>query len=200
MAVVEIAKMGHPRLNDVATPVADPTAPEVAAVARDLRDTLEEIGAGAIAAPQILADMRVVVYRLSARFLADPSAASGEWTTMVNPILTPLTHDTVMGWERCLSIPGLHGKVPRVPKLRVAYVTLEGEPVEHEAEGPIAAVLQHECDHLDGILYPMRMPDLSLLEFDSAPGHLTRDVANGQDVWPVLRELAEAWKASGEGS
>jgi peptide deformylase len=158
-----------------------------------MRDTLEDIGAGAIAAPQILADMRVVVYRLSARFLADPSAASGAWTTMVNPVLTPLTHDTVMGWERCLSIPGLHGQVPRAPKLRCSYQTLDGETIVHEAEGPLAVLLQHECDHLDGVLYPMRMTDLSQLEFDAEPGQLARDLAAGAEAWPVLHQLVDDW-------
>jgi peptide deformylase len=194
MAVRAIAKMGHPILYGVADPVADPTDVKIAAVARDMRDTLVDIGASAIAAPQIHENMRVVVYRLSGRLLSDPALIKEDaWTVMVNPVLMPLVGNTQMGWERCLSIPGLHGKVPRCPKLRVAYVTPEGESVEHEAEGPIAAMLQHECDHLDGILYPMRMPDLSLLEFDTTPGHLAKDVDRGEDVWPVLRELAEAW-------
>jgi peptide deformylase len=187
--------MGHPDLYRIAEPVADPSAADVAALARDMADTLDHIGAAAIAAPQVGDGRRVVVYRLSKRFISDPGAiVSDEWIVMVNPVLTPTTDDTVMAWERCLSIPGLHGKVPRFPALGVSYTTLDGTSVEHEATGVVAAILSHECDHLDGVLYPMRMTDLSLLEFDATPGHLAEDVDRGEKVWPVLRKLVTAWR------
>ena len=194
MAVAQIHTMGHPILNRVADPVPDPRDPAVARIAQDMQDTLDDIGAAAIAAPQIGQPIRLVVYRLSPRFIADPAAiTSNDWIVMVNPILTPQSERMVAGWERCLSIPGLHGKVPRHADLHLAYETLQGEPIEQTVEGVVAAMMQHECDHLDGVLYPMRMTDLSCLEFDASPGHLAEDVEAGAVVWPVLRQLAEAW-------
>jgi peptide deformylase len=187
--------MGHPALHRRSEPVADPTAADITALARDMQDTLDDNGAAAIAAPQVGDARRVVVYRLSPRFISDPRAiVSEDWIVMVNPVLTAKSDDTVMAWERCLSIPGLHGKVPRCPGIDVSYETLDGASVEHEAIGPVAAMLQHECDHLDGILYPMRMTDLSLFEFDASPGHLAEDVDKGADVWPVLEGLVAAWR------
>jgi peptide deformylase len=97
------------------------------------------------------------------------------------------------GWERCLSIPGLHGKVPRHQRVRVTYQTLSGEDVSNDGKGVYAVLLQHECDHLDGVRYPMRMTELSTLEFDAEPGHLAADIANGEAVWPSLRQLVEDW-------
>jgi peptide deformylase len=197
MAVRTIFTMGHPALYRTARRVADPTAADVAAVARDMQDTLDDNGAAAIAAPQVGDARRIVVYRLSRRVISDPSAiVSEDWIVMVNPVLTPKTDDTVMAWERCLSIPGLHGKVPRCPAIHVSYTSLDGTCVEHEVDGPVAAMLQHECDHLDGVLYPMRMTDLSLFEFDVTPGRLAEDVDRGLDVWPVLEELVEAWRGN----
>ncbi len=198
MAVRKIARMGHPVLYVVAESVADPTDPEIARLAGDMRETLEDIAAAGLAAPQVFESKRIVVYRLTSRLVAaDAPLEPGAWTVMVNPVLTPLADATAMGWERCLSIPGLHGKVPRWPKIHVAYQTLDGGRVEHEAEGVHAVLLQHECDHLDGILYPMRMPDLSLLEFDSDPGRLAEDVDREPDMWPLFRKMVEDWPARG---
>lgn len=194
MAIRKIARMGNPVLSKIAEPVADPTDPEIARLAGDMQDTLVDIGGSGIAAPQVFDSRRVVVYRLSSRLLGDdPAAAEDNWTVMVNPVVTPLTDETTMGWERCLSIPGLHGKVLRPQKVGISYQTLAGETVEHEAEGAHAVLLQHECDHLDGVLYPMQMTDLSLLEFDAEPGHLAADLAAGAEIWPVLQRLVENW-------
>ncbi len=193
MAILKIARMGHPVLYEPAEPVADPTAPEIARLAADMRETLEDIGGSGLAAPQVFVAKRVVVYRPTRNLVADHALASEGWTVMVNPVLRPRTEEIVMGWERCLSIPGLHGKVPRYPAVQLSYQGLDGGVREFEAEGAVAAVLQHECDHLDGILYPMRMPDLSLLEFDNAPGRLAADVAEGGEVWPLFERLVEAW-------
>ncbi|NJN39979.1 MAG: hypothetical protein HC807_02695 [Gammaproteobacteria bacterium] len=90
---------------------------------------------------------------------------------MVNPVITPATGDKTPVWERCLSIPGLHGKVPRHSRIAISYQTLEGETVSHDAHSSWAALLQHECDHLDGIVYPMRMTDLALLAYNDEPGN-----------------------------
>ena len=194
MAIRKIAKMGNPVLHQVAAPVDDPTDPEVARLAADMQDTLEDIGGSGIAAPQIYVAKRVVVFRLARMLIAEDSPIElRPWTVMVNPVLTPLTEETVMGWERCLSLPGLHGKVPRHPQIRIAYRTLDGGQVEYQAEAAFATLLQHECDHLDGILYPMRMPDLSLLAFNDEPGQLAKEIDQSADVWPLFRKMVDDW-------
>jgi peptide deformylase len=195
MAILKIAKMGHPVLRRVAARVDDPTDPEIARLAADMRETLEDIGASGLAAPQVFSEKRVVVYRMIAeRIPAGSDIQPVPWTVMVNPEITSLTEDKVPVWERCLSIPGLHGKVPRYPRISIRYQTLEGATVEHEAHSTWAALLQHECDHLDGILYPMRMDDLSLLAFNEAPGALTEEAAEHPDhLDPLFLDLVERW-------
>jgi peptide deformylase len=171
MAVLEIVKMGHPALKRVAEPVADPCAPEIARLVADMRETLEAIDANGLAAPQVQVNKRVVVYRVPARRV--PKGARQQpvpWTVMVNPVIVPLTDEKKPIWERCLSLPGLYGKVPRYTRVHISFATLNGEHVERDAVGFHAMLLQHECDHLDGILYPMRMTDLSLLSFVSELG------------------------------
>ena len=195
MTIRRIAKMGHPVLRKPAAPVADPTDPEVARLAADMRDTLEHIDASGLAAPQVFDSRRVVVYRLRAdRIPADAGLEPVPWTAMVNPELTPLPGGTVMVWERCLSLPGLHGRVPRHARIGVRYLTLAGETVEREAVGSHAALLQHECDHLDGMLYPMRMTDLETLAFNDSPGPLAAHAAREPDaVDPLFLGLAARW-------
>lgn len=193
MAIRKIARMGNPVLNQIAAPIADPTDPEIARLAVDMKDTLIDIGGSGIAAPQVFESLRMVVYRLSPRLIEGASEAPDPWVTMINPVLTPLGEDKAAGWERCLSIPGLHGKVERYRKLACEYQTLDGKTVSHEAEAAHAVLLQHECDHLDGILYPMQMADLSKLEFDAEPGHLAQDMADGETIWPRLKQLVDDW-------
>jgi peptide deformylase len=193
MAIRKIARMGNPVLYAVAAPVADPTDPEVARLARDMQDTLVDIGGAGLAAPQVFESTRLVVYRPTRRLMPEADAAEDGWVVMVNPELAMSTDEPVMGWERCLSIPGLHGQVPRAPTLRCSYQTLDGETIVHEATGTLATLLQHECDHLDGVLYPMRMTDLSQLEFDAEPGQLAQDLAAGADVWPSMHRLVDDW-------
>jgi peptide deformylase len=187
--------MGHPTLKMISEPVSDPTAPEIAAIARDLEDTLDDIERGAIAAPQIGEAKRIVVYRQAQRFLTDPSASlTGKWSVLVNPVITLLTEDRIIGWELCLSIPGLHGKVSRHSRINLSYQTLDGGSVSEDMEGDGAVMVQHECDHLDGILYPMRMTDLSLLEFNTVPGAMAEDAGRGVQLWPPLQEMVDRWR------
>ena len=193
MAVRRIAQMGNPILSQIAKPIDDPTDPEIARLAEDMKDTLIDIGGSGIAAPQVFESLRLVVYRVSNRLDADAVEAADPWVVLVNPVLTYSDDTMIDGWERCLSVPGLHGKVSRYKHLHMRYQTLSGETVELDASGALAALLQHECDHLDGVLYPMRMTDLSKLEFNAEPGHLAQDIADGQKVWPVLRGLVDAW-------
>jgi peptide deformylase len=195
MAVLRIARMGNPVLSQVASPVADPTAREVRELAADMQDTLEDIGASGLAAPQVFVSKRVVVYRvIASRIPAGSGLEPRPWTVMVNPVIRPRSEAKIPVWERCLSIPGLHGKVPRFMHIDIAYQDLEGRTVSHDAHSSWAALLQHECDHLDGIVYPMRMTDLALLAYNDEPGPLAREVladANGID--PLFIDLVERW-------
>jgi peptide deformylase len=195
MAVLRIAKMGNPLLQRKAEPVADPTAPEIRRLAADMQETLEDIGASGLAAPQVFVSKRVVVYRIiAARIPPGSGLVPRPWTVMVNPVITPQTKETTPVWERCLSIPGLHGKVPRYLSIGIRYQDLEGRTHEHDAYSSWAALLQHECDHLDGILYPMRMSDLSLLAYNDEPGPLAREVAaNAAGIDPLFIDLVERW-------
>ena len=196
MAVLRIARMGNPVLRRVAEPVADPTDPEIARLAADMRETLEDIGASGLAAPQVFVSKRVVVYRMiEARIPPGSGIAPVPWTTLVNPAITPKTETKELVWERCLSIPGLHGKVPRYPEITLTYQTLDGDTVNHGAHSSWAALLQHEVDHLDGTLYPMRMADLSLLAYNDEPGPLAEDVAAESNIDPLFRDLVERWPA-----
>ena len=196
MAVLRIAKMGNPVLQRKAEPVADPTAPEIRELAADMQETLEDIGASGLAAPQVFVAKRVVVYRIIASRIPPGSGlVPRPWTVMVNPVITPRAAEKTPVWERCLSIPGLHGKVPRYMSIGIHYQDLEGRTHEHDAHSSWAALLQHECDHLDGVLYPMRMTDLSLLAYNDEPGPLAREVAaNPAGIDPLFIDLVERWQ------
>ena len=195
MAVLRIAKMGNPILLQKAAPVEDPTAPEIRGLAADMQDTIEDIGASGLAAPQVFVSKRVVVYRIiAARIPPGSGLEPRPWTVMVNPVITPKTEVQTPVWERCLSVPGLHGKVPRFMNIGIRYADLEGRTHAHDATSSWAALLQHECDHLDGIVYPMRMTDLSLLAYNDEPGPLAKELEqdpNGID--PLFVDLVQRW-------
>jgi peptide deformylase len=195
MAVLRIAKMGNPVLLQKAAPVPDPTTPEIQQLAADMQETLEDIGASGLAAPQVFVSKRVVVYRIIASRIPEGSGLQPRpWTVMINPVITPRTETRTATWERCLSIPGLHGKVPRFMHINIAYQDLDGKTHNHDAYSSWAALLQHECDHLDGIVYPMRMTDLSLLAYNDEPGPLAREVlADSKGIDPLFIDLVERW-------
>ncbi len=195
MAVLRIARMGNPVLLRKAASVEDARAPEIRRLAADMQETLEDIGASGLAAPQVFVSKRVVVYRIIASRIPTGSGLEPRpWTVMVNPVITPKTDRTTPVWERCLSIPGLHGKVPRYLDISIQYEDLDGKTIRHDARSSWAALLQHECDHLDGIVYPMRMSDLSLLAFNDEPGPLAREVvADPKDIDPLFIDLVERW-------
>jgi peptide deformylase len=155
MALLKIARMGHPVLLRPADPVDDPTAPEIRRLIADMAETMEDASGLGLAAPQVHVPLRIFVWR----------GGAGNVLALVNPELEPVGEETENGWEGCLSIPGLRGCVPRAARLRFRGFDMEGTPMEGEAAGLTARVMQHEVDHLDGILYPMRMTDLSLLGF-----------------------------------
>jgi peptide deformylase len=195
MAVLRIAKMGNPVLLQKAPPVADPSAPEIRRLAADMQETIEDIGASGLAAPQVFVSKRVVVYRIIAARIPEGSGLEPRpWTVMVNPVITPKSEVKTPVWERCLSVPGLHGKVPRFAHISITYWDLEGKSHSHDARSSWAALLQHECDHLDGIVYPMRMTDLSLLAYNDEPGPLAREVAaDPKGIDPLFIDLVERW-------
>src|SRR6478736_2400957 len=134
MAVLRIAKMGNPVLLRKAEAVADPSAPEIRRLAADMQETLEDIGASGLAAPQVFVPKRVVVYRIiAARIPPGSGLEPRPWTVMVNPVITPKTKSTTPVWERCLSVPGLHGKVPRFMDISITYQDLQGKTHTHDA-------------------------------------------------------------------
>ena len=170
MAILKIARMGHPVLRRVADPVVDPTAPDIRRLVRDMLETLEDIGGVGLAAPQIHVSRRVVIFEVPAERAARDGNGEAPpdgvpMTALINPVIEPLADEKALGWEACLSVPGLTGAVPRFTRIRYHGYGLEGERIEREASGFHARVVQHECDHLDGILYPMRMTDLTSLAF-----------------------------------
>lgn len=195
MAVLRIAKMGNPVLLQKAAPVADPSAPEIRRLAADMQETIEDIGASGLAAPQVFVAKRVVVYRIIAARIPEGSGLEPRpWTVMVNPVITPKSEVKTPVWERCLSVPGLHGKVPRFAHISITYWDLEGKTHSHDARSSWAALLQHECDHLDGVVYPMRMTDLSLLAYNDEPGPLAREIAaDPKGIDPLFIDLVERW-------
>ncbi len=166
MALLKIARMGHPVLRAVAAPVEDPSAPWVHQLVDDMMETMEDAGGTGIAAPQVHVSRRVVIFQVGPERLTGlPGDDEQELTVLINPVIEPLGHERGFGWEGCLSVPGLRGVVPRPLQIRYRAQTLEGGIIEREAAGFHARVVQHECDHLDGILYPQRMNDHRLLMF-----------------------------------
>jgi peptide deformylase len=167
MAILKIARMGHPVLRGAAAPVADPTAPAVKRLVGDMVETLDDIGGAGLAAPQVHVPQRIVIFRVPAeRVSGQPDDPPQELIALINPVIEPLDQLEELGWEGCLSLPGLRGAVPRWARIRYRGVTPEGERIDRSVAGFHARVVQHECDHLDGILYPQRMRDLRLLVFN----------------------------------
>jgi peptide deformylase len=184
MAILKIARMGHPVLNRPAEPVAGPGAPEIRRLVGDMIETMEDAGGTGLAAPQVHVSRRVMVFFIAAERarreagaadLPESGAGAVPLTVLINPEVEPLGEETALGWEACLSVPGLAGEVPRYTAVRYRGSTLDGDMIEREATGFHARVVQHECDHLDGVLYPQRMTDLSRLVFASEMKHLAKE-------------------------
>ena len=166
MTVREILKMGDPRLLRVAQPVRHFDTPELHALIADMFDTMEAARGAGLAAPQIGVDLQLVIFGFT-RNDRYPDRPAVPRTVLLNPVITPLSDERVEGWEGCLSVPGLRGKVPRHARIRYAGQDPLGQPIEREVDGFHAVVVQHECDHLIGRLYPTRMTDLTQLGFTS---------------------------------
>ena len=166
MAIRPVLRMGDARLLETARPVAPAEfdSPQLRALVADLEDTMAHLDGAGLAAPQIGVGLRVVIFGFTdnPRY---PDAPSVPYTVLVNPVLTPLSEEVETGWEGCLSLPGLRGCVPRWRALRYTGFDLSGQAIDRSVEGFHARVVQHECDHLDGVLYPMRIDDLRLFGF-----------------------------------
>lgn len=225
MALLKIARMGNPVLRARAEEVADPTAPAIRALVSDMVETMADAGGVGLAAPQVHVPLRLVIFHLPpARLTAedgaegeevaeaeqaeevadaateaagaeDEAGALGSLHVLINPVITPLSEETAPGWEGCLSVPRMRGVVPRFIHIRYAGLDLAGHAFEREARGFHARVVQHECDHLDGILYPLRMADLRLLgfndEWDRHPIGLPGAAAPDADDAPGAEQAAE---------
>jgi peptide deformylase len=166
MAILKIARMGHPVLSRPADPVPDPTASEIKRLVADMLDTLEDAGGVGLAAPQVHVPLRVVMFFVPAtRASGTEGDAAVPLTVLVNPEIIPVGEEKETAYEACLSVPDLTGPVPRYRHIRYRGWTPSGERIEREARGFHARVVQHEFDHLDGVLYPMRMADISKLAF-----------------------------------
>ena len=168
MAVRDILKMGDPRLLKPAEQV-EPEAfgsPELRALITDLKDTMAAAQGAGLAAPQIGVDLAVVIFGFG-RSQRYPDAPPVPETVLINPVITPVSDAEEEGWEGCLSVPGLRGVVPRWARIRYSGFDVDGEPIEREASGFHARVVQHECDHLIGKLYPMRVRDFSRFGYTS---------------------------------
>lgn len=164
MAVRTLLRMGDPRLLETARPVAAFDTPELHDLVADMFDTMAEAGGVGLAAPQIGVGLRVVIFGFE-RSERYPEAEPVPVTVLINPVITFLTDEETPGWEGCLSVPGLRGEVPRRTRLRYQGFDPLGRPIDRLAEGFHARVVQHECDHLDGVLYPMRVRDFSRFGF-----------------------------------
>jgi len=164
MAVRTILRMGDPRLLEHAAPVSDFSNPALRTLITDLQNTMRAAGGAGLAAPQIGVGLRVVVFGFesSPRY---PDAEAVPETILVNPLIVPLDEEIEEGWEGCLSVPGMRGVVPRFKHIRYSGFDESGLPFVRTVSGFHARVVQHECDHLDGVLYPMRMRDFSRFGF-----------------------------------
>ena len=165
MTVQTLLKMGDPRLLRVAQPVQQFNTPQLQALLQDMRDTMLHANGAGLAAPQIGVDLQVVIFGSDEPNPRYPDAPVVPRTVLINPTLTPLDEVQEEGWEGCLSVPGLRGVVPRFKRLRYQGFDEMGSAIDRTVEGFHARVVQHECDHLIGVLYPMRVKDFSQFGF-----------------------------------
>jgi len=187
MTVLKIARMVHPVLLEQCQPVADPGAPEIRRLVRDMFDTMEDAPGAGLAAPQVHVPLRLFVFRVQPhRSTGAPDDAVVGNTVVINPLVEPLGEEMHLRWEGCLSIPGLRAAVPRFMRVRYSGVDCDGRPVTAEVSGFHAGVVQHENDHLDGILYPMRMTDFRQMGFNE-------EIARAEELALRLDTIRPEW-------
>lgn len=180
MAILKIARMGHPVLARRAEPVANPSGPGVRQLIKSMIETMIDANGAGLAAPQVHVPLRLVIFQAPEARASEGLSEEERFdhtaplTVLINPEIEVLGPETEGDWEGCLSVPGLRGFVERPAHIRYRGLDEEGRPVERVARGFHARVVQHECDHLDGILYPSRMGDLTKLIFESEARHWAR--------------------------
>jgi peptide deformylase len=176
VAVREVLRMGHPLLLREAEPVRHPAGPELQSLVDDMRDTMAALNGAGLAAPQIGVSLQMVIFGVShnPRY---PEADAVPYTVLINPVLSEQSYEMEEGWEGCLSVPGMRGWVPRHRSLRYRGQDEHGHAIDRRAEGFHARVVQHEVDHLRGVLYPMRVRDFSRFGFteELLPGQVLVD-------------------------
>ena len=181
MAILKIARMGHPVLAQRADLVPNPTAPAIRRLVADMVETMIDANGAGLAAPQVHVPLRVVVFQTPGDRVEEGLPETERFdhtaplTVLINPDIEVLAREVEDGWEGCLSVPGLRGFVERPAHIRYRGFDHEGRQIERTAKGFHARVVQHECDHLDGILYPQRMSDLKQLIFESEVRHWMKD-------------------------
>lgn len=190
MTVMKIARMGHPVLLERCQPVADPGAAEIRRLVCDMFDTMEDAPGAGLAAPQVHVPLRLFVFRVQPhRSTGAPGDAIVGNTVLINPVVEPLGHEMQLRWEECLSIPGLRAAVPRSLRIRYSGVDCEGGAVTADVSGFHAGVVQHENDHLDGILYPMRMTDFRQMGF-------VDEMARAEEFTLRMKTIRAEWAVS----
>ena len=165
MAIKEIIKMGHPLLLEKAKPVTEFDTQELHKLVKDMIETMESASGAGLAAPQVGEGIQLVIFGFEDNERYEEEEAI-PFTVLINPIITPLTDETEDAWEGCLSVPGMRGLVPRFKKINYKGFDQFGKSVNRDVEGFHARVVQHECDHLIGILYPLRIKDLRFFGFE----------------------------------
>ena len=173
---IDVLKMGDPRLFRIADKVLDFDTPQLHALLDDMRDTMRALDGAGLAAPQIGVNQRVVIFGVD-RNPRYPDAEVVPQTVLINPVITPLNEEKEDDWEGCLSVPGMRGRVPRFVHIRYQGQDEYGAVIDRTVTGFHARVVQHECDHLDGVLYPMRIRDMAQFGFTDAlfPGQEMQD-------------------------
>jgi peptide deformylase len=190
MAVLKIARMGHPVLLEQCQPVRNPGAPEIRRLVREMFETMEDAPGAGLAAPQVHVPLRLFVFRVQPhRSTGAPDDAVIGNTVVINPLVELLGEEKQLRWEGCLSIPGLRAAVPRFARVRYSGVDCDGRPVTAEVSGFHAGVVQHENDHLDGILYPMRMTDFRQMGFSD-------EIARAEELALRMDTIRAEWAGS----
>lgn len=167
MTIKSVLKMGNPLLLEVAVNVEKFNTPELDALIQDMQDTMASLDGAGLAAPQIGVCLQVVIFGFE-KNNRYPDAEEVPFTVLINPKITPLTEEMEEGWEGCLSVPGMRGMVPRYTRLRYQGIDQHGNTIDRSVSGFHARVVQHECDHLQGVLYPMRITDFRKFGFTEA--------------------------------
>jgi peptide deformylase len=173
----DVLRMGDPRLLERSREVTETRSAPIAALLEDMRDTMRAHNGAGLAAPQIGVGLRVVIFGVE-RNPRYPDVEPVPYTELINPVLAPLSDEMEDGWEGCLSVPGLRGVVPRYRRMRYRGFDPAGNVIERDVDGFHARVVQHECDHLDGVLYPMRVRDFTRFGFTDV---LFPDIADASD-------------------